>query len=52
MSDAAIKAVKDAGGKVVAERRSGKVLLVSIRVEDLEKLAALQAVTRIEPAGA
>jgi hypothetical protein len=52
MSDTAIQAVKDAGGKVVSERRSGKMLLVSVRVEDLEKLAALGVVTRIEPSGA
>ncbi|NUM54409.1 MAG: VWA domain-containing protein [Candidatus Hydrogenedentes bacterium] len=51
MSDAAIKAVKDAGGKVVAERRSGKMLLVSIRVQDLAKLAEVEAVVRIEPSG-
>lgn len=52
MSGAAIKAVKDVGGQVIAERRSGKMLLVSIKVADLEKLAAVQAVTKIEPTGA
>ncbi len=50
-SEAAIKAVKNAGAQVVAERRSGKALLVTVRVEDLEKLAAIAAVKRIEPAG-
>lgn len=52
VSDTTIKAVKDAGGKVVAERRSGKMLLVSVRVDDLAKLAEVAAVVRIEPSGA
>ena len=52
MSDAAIKAVKDAGATVISERRSGKMLLVNIRAEDLEKLAEVAAVTKIEPSGA
>jgi len=50
MSAEAINTVKKAGGTVVSERRSNKMLLIRVRVEDLEKLAKLVAVTKIEPA--
>jgi len=49
MSEDAIQQVKRAGATVISERRSNKMLLVRIRVELLEKLVALEGVTRITP---
>lgn len=45
-----IKSIKSVGGRFIAERRARQLIHLSVKVEDLDKLAKLTGVTRITPA--
>jgi hypothetical protein len=45
-----INSIKALGVRLIAERRSHNVIYLSIKVEDLEKLANLSVVTKVTPA--
>ncbi|MCC6489250.1 MAG: VWA domain-containing protein [Candidatus Hydrogenedentes bacterium] len=49
LNEDTLKTLKDLGAKVIAERRAGKTVHLSIRVSDLRKLAALEFVVSVKP---
>ena len=49
LSENTLKAVKAAGAKVTGEARSGKMVIAEVKVEDLQRLAKLDAVKKITP---
>ena len=49
LNDDTLKALKDLGAKIIAERRAGKSVHLAIAVGDLKKLAALEFVVKVKP---